>query len=229
MVGFFLFWFGGILFGFLFSWFLCTTVQQIGFSLKATSWSGTRIKKQCFLLTAEQEEEREEKDSSCPICTAAKSLSWRHSEMLCKVDCGIDTQITVVPSNLVVRKMGNSGRKFCFLLTCCAFGNVPSQTWRACGSNTENIQLFNRVMQHTVKAAPIITYKPEFHPVRLRSVQLKELKQSGDTWSLGKEGPSLITTTLDIPGHSNSISLMIHLPIYYKGYIQLWIYCSIMQ
>lgn len=57
--------------------------------------------------------------------------------------------------------------------------------------------------------------------MRLRSIQLKELKQSSDTYSLGKEGLSLIITNLDIPGHFNLISLMVHLPIYYIGCIRL--------
>jgi len=53
---------------------------------------------------AEQEEEREETGNSCPKCTAAKSLSCRHSETLPRVDCGTDKQITEVLSNLVARK-----------------------------------------------------------------------------------------------------------------------------
>lgn len=80
---FFLFWFGGILFGFLFSWFLCTTVQRIGFSLKATSWSGTRVKKQCFLLTAEQEEEREEKRRTAPVPSAQQQKASAEGTQKC--------------------------------------------------------------------------------------------------------------------------------------------------
>lgn len=75
--------------------------------------------------------------------TAAKSLSYRHAEMLPRVDCGIDKQVTEVLSNSVVRKIWNSRREFCFPLTCFTFGNVPSQRPRAWGSNAEDIQQLN--------------------------------------------------------------------------------------
>lgn len=140
-------------------------------------------KSSAFELTAEQEEEREETGSSCPICTTAKSLSCRQSETLPMVDCGIDKQITKVLSNLVVRKIWNSRRVFLsfdlLYFWKCSFSNTQSMQ-----SNTEDIQQFNWVMWHTMKAALVITSKPGFYSIRLSSLQLREPRQCSDAQSL---------------------------------------------